>query len=258
MKLYTLLENTACCEDLTAEHGLSLSIETGSRRILFDMGQSAAFGENAEKMGIDLAAVDTAILSHGHYDHGGGLAAFLRCNDRAPVYMRNDAFRPHYHGAEKYIGLDASLRDHPRLILTGDNCSLGDGLSLHSCNERPRPWQTDHSGLLTEREGQLLPEDFSHEQYLLVEEQGKRILISGCSHKGIRNLVHWFKPDILVGGFHFSKLSLDEILKKYAHYLNEFQIDYYTCHCTGMEQFTYMKQYMNRLYYLSAGQTLEI
>jgi 7,8-dihydropterin-6-yl-methyl-4-(beta-D-ribofuranosyl)aminobenzene 5'-phosphate synthase len=260
MKIRTLMENTACCENLTAEHGLSLYIETGNRRILFDMGQSAAFADNAEKMGIDLAAVDTAILSHGHYDHGGGLAAFLRCNDRAPVYIRSDAFRRHYHGAEKYIGLDESLRDHPRLILTGDSCSLGEGLCLYSCNERPRLWKTDHSGLLTEREGQLLPEDFSHEQYLLVQEQGKRILISGCSHKGIRNLVQWFKPDILVGGFHLKSMNPDDPqLLAIGQELLSYPTVYYTGHCTGDAQYARLKALMgDRLHKLSTGTVLEL
>ena len=73
MKLCTLLENTACRNDLTAEHGLSLYMETGNHKILFDMGQSDAFAANAHKLHIDLTQVDTAILSHGHYDHSGGL-----------------------------------------------------------------------------------------------------------------------------------------------------------------------------------------
>ena len=82
MKITVLLENTSTQSNLTAEHGLSLLIETKPHIILFDMGQSDAFAKNAERLGIDLALVDTAILSHGHYDHGGGLKAFLRSEER--------------------------------------------------------------------------------------------------------------------------------------------------------------------------------
>ena len=72
MKLTVLMENTTVREDLTAEHGLSLYIEANGKRILFDTGASATFADNAEKLGIDLSQVDLCILSHGHYDHGGG------------------------------------------------------------------------------------------------------------------------------------------------------------------------------------------
>ena len=109
MKLTTLIENTTCRPDLTPEHGLSLYIETGEHRILFDAGQSDAFADNAEKMGIDLGEVDLAILSHGHYDHGGGIAKFLQINKKAPVYINKHGFEPHYNGTEKNIGLDTEL-----------------------------------------------------------------------------------------------------------------------------------------------------
>ena len=109
MKITTLLENTSARPELSAEHGLSLYIETAEHRILFDMGQTALFSRNASVLGIDLAAVNIAILSHGHYDHGGGLARFLALNHTTPVYVNRHAFAPHYHGPDKYIGLDLSL-----------------------------------------------------------------------------------------------------------------------------------------------------
>ncbi len=105
MKITALIENTSA-RGLPTEHGLSLFVETAEHKFLFDMGQTDLFARNAETLGIALSKVDFAVLSHGHYDHGGGLNTFLALNDHAPVYMSRYAFEPHYNGTEKNIGLD--------------------------------------------------------------------------------------------------------------------------------------------------------
>lgn len=258
MRITSLAENTSANESIGYEHGLSLYIETDNHNILFDMGQTELFSENAEKLGIDLTKADIAVLSHGHYDHGGGLKKFLSINDNAPVYINRYAFEPHYNGMEKYIGLDNSLQDNERIIFTEDLYEIEPGLTLHSCNDRSKRIELGSFGLNMMINGKLIPDDFRHEQYLLIEENGRKILISGCSHKGILNIAEWFRPDVLVGGFHFSKLPLDDTLKGYAEYLNSYDTDYYTCHCTGTEQFSFMKKYIGRLNYLSAGESIVI
>ena len=106
MKVTTLMENTACAERYAAEHGLSLFIETKKINILFDSGSSEAFADNAEKLGVDLGTADIAILSHGHYDHSGGLLRFLKRNEKAPVYVQKDAFEEHFNIEGKDIGVD--------------------------------------------------------------------------------------------------------------------------------------------------------
>lgn len=254
MRITALVENTSENPDYETEHGLSLYIETDSHNILFDMGQSDMFIRNATKLGIDLSKVDIAVLSHGHYDHGGGLKAFLDINHNAPVYVSSSAFEPHYNGVNKYIGLDTTLYGHNRLIENFNQMTIAPGLTLYSCNDYEKAYDLGSFDLNMMVDGQCVPDDFKHEHYLLIEENNKKILISGCSHKGILNIANWFKPDILVGGFHFSKLPLDDTLKEYAKYLDSFHTEYYTCHCTGTEQFAYMSKYMNRLHYLSTGQ----
>lgn len=258
MKITALLENTAPRKDILPEHGLSLYIETKNRKILFDMGQTERFAQNAALLGIDLTAVDTAVLSHGHYDHGGGLKRFLEINQTAPVYLSSYAFEPHYHGAQKYIGLNTALENNNRLIFTDGITAIDTGFTLYSCNDKEKNHSLGSCGLYTYENGTLIPDDFRHEQYLLIEENKKKILFSGCSHKGILDIVRWFQPDVLIGGFHFSKLPLDETLKGFAQYLNQFQTKYYTCHCTGVEQFAFMKNYMGRLHYLSCGESIYV
>lgn len=254
MKIWTLMENTAC-SGLAAEHGLSLYIETGTHKILFDAGQSGAFADNAEKMGIDLNRVEFAVLSHGHYDHGGGLGRFLEINKHARIYVNQNAFAPHYNAADKDIGLDPVLADCGRIVLTEGDAQLAPGITLLTCPLPPE----DPAGLQMEEAGSLRLEDFRHEQYLLVEEQGKRILFSGCSHKGILQIMDYFRPDVLVGGFHFMKIQEEARLRGAAERLLQYPAVYYTGHCTGDMQFAVLKESMEeRLHRVRAGSIVEI
>lgn len=257
MKIISLLENTAADPCLGAEHGLSLYIEACGRKILMDTGETDLFAANAETLGVDLSQVDLAVLSHGHYDHGGGLQRFMEINDKAKIYVSQFAFDEYRDAKDKYIGIDPTLRDNDRFVMVGEELSLGEGLTLYACNDREKTVDMGSCGLTMVRDGVTSPDDFRHEQYLLIEENGKRVLISGCSHKGIVNIMHWFAPDVLVGGFHFFPLPLDDTLVGYARALAEFPAEYYTCHCTGEAQYAFMQPHMPRLHYLAGGQKIE-
>lgn len=256
MRIVTLAENTSAESGISSEHGLSLYIETKEHKILFDMGQTELFYENAEKLGVDISGVDVAVLSHGHYDHGGGLKKFLEVNKIAPVYIRQGAFVPHYNGPDKYIGLDTALENDPRIVYTGDEHRIADGLFLCSCNGREKSHPTIPSGLYEKIGEDLIEDEFLHEQYLMIEEDGKRVLISGCSHRGVMNIMDWLSPDIFIGGFHFSKLPVDSALSDMARELLKHDTVYYTCHCTGREQYEFMKGIIKDLGYLSSGAEL--
>ncbi len=221
MKITALTENTSAF-GLPVEHGLSLFIEVNGRALLFDTGQTALFADNASRLNIDLRDVDICVLSHGHYDHGGGLERFLEINSKAPVFLSRYAFEPHFNG-ERYIGLDTSLMDSDRLVFTDGVTKIADDMTLYSCNEREKKLDLGSFGLNAEHSGRLIPDDFRHEHYLLIEENGRRVLISGCSHKGIINIVDWFKPDVLVGGFHFNKLQPGARLKALAQTLASYE-----------------------------------
>ena len=257
MKVTVLVENTACGENVSAQHGLSLFIETKNQKILFDMGQDDTFLQNAEALGIDLSKVDIAVLSHGHYDHGGGLETFLRINTAAKVYCHTHAFGMHYNGTEKYIGLKQTLQQHPRLIFTKGKQKLSENLLLTDCSDLN--WQSDSWGLMRREGDVFLPDDFRHEQYLEITEGDKRILISGCSHKGIVNISRNFQPDVLIGGFHLNKLEDASGLQGVAAELLSGDTVYYTGHCTGEKQFAFLKQIMGqRLQRLSTGYTFHV
>lgn len=257
LKITALVENTSCREDVLSEHGLSLYIETDNHKILFDMGQSDLFYKNSNILNVNIENVDMAVISHGHYDHGGGLKCFLDVNKRASVYISEDAFGDYYNGTEKYIGLDKSLSDNKRLIKHKGVYRINDHLTLYSSREFKPIYPVNSGGLTKKFHGEFIEDDFLHEQYLLIKDKDKRILISGCSHNGILNVANWFNVDMIIGGFHFSKLPLDTKLESYAETLTETNTIFVTCHCTGVQQYEFMKKSMPKLHYISSGQTID-
>lgn len=258
MIISVLMENTALNEGFHAEHGLSLWLETGKHRILFDFGQTNAFLANAQRMHIDVTEADYAILSHGHYDHSGGGEAFLALQSRVPILAHPLSTGLYYHG-EKYIGLSETLKNHPRLQKTGDVFPLQDAMTLLSCRGEKALFPAFGGELSMEQEGIRQNDPFLHEQYLVCQENHRRIVVSGCSHKGIANIVHWLKPDVLIGGFHLSKVTDTQTLLSIGHALKESACTFYTGHCTGQQSGKLLKTVLgDRLHFLHAGSRIEI
>lgn len=259
MRIVTLAENTSCRAGLPCEHGLSLFVETAGKHILFDAGQTDLYANNADTLGVDLSRVDLAVLSHGHYDHSGGMGSFLRRNASAPIYISPHAFEPHFNAAGKDIGADPALTRSGRLIRVDQPMDIAENLTLYPASCLPCPYPVESWGLETERDGLRMADDFRHEQYLLVRLEGKRILFSGCSHKGILNIVDHFRPDILIGGFHLSKQTDTAILTRVAQQLSLYPTVYCTGHCTGQTQYDHMKRILGpQLLPLSTGTELTV
>ena len=266
MKIIALTENTSR-QAWRVEHGLSLYIEVNGLHILFDMGQSNLFAENAARKGIDLNGIDLAILSHGHYDHGGGLKTFLQMNSHAPVYIHRQAFEPHYSlrtNVLHYIGLDPELQHHPRLRFCDSHTPINSQLQLFT--------QT-HGRSLCPPGNRLLfgptpqtPDSFCHEQSLLIAEGPLHVLIAGCAHAGIINILQKAQQlsahpiTHVFAGMHLAKNGLTAsqeaaFIEQLAGQLLAYpECRYFTMHCTGTEAYAQLKQHMqDRIDYLSAG-----
>lgn len=151
MKIITLMENTCGAEGVLFEHGLSLYIETKKHKLLMDTGSSDGFLKNAEILGIDLTAVDTVFLSHGHYDHSGGILAFSELNPSASIYMQELAGGDYYHG-ERYIGIDKKILTLPQIKLLQGNCKLDEELSLFTDITGRRCYPQSNLALTKKRE----------------------------------------------------------------------------------------------------------
>jgi len=272
MKITSIIENTSNA-GLPVEHGLSLYIQLeNGQNVLFDMGQSSLFAENASRLGLCIADVDTAIISHGHYDHGGGLGTFLSLNEKANVYIHNDAFQPHYSYRESglgYIGIDKELQADKHIAPCGSIAHVGDGMTLFA----------DVQGTCCCPHGNRLlfgptPKDqdsFSHEQNLIIEEGDNVVLFAGCAHKGIINILRKAEqvigktPTHVLAGMHLVKSGLDDNAEtSFIHTLaNELvsyqQTKFFTMHCTGEQQFLKLKEIMNtQIEYLSCGDSIVI
>lgn len=274
MIVTVLSENTTSSKMLGSEHGLSLYIETETHKILFDTGASSLFAENAEKLGVDLTKVDLAVISHGHYDHGGGLKTFLNINSKAKIYLQQKAFEQHYAnrpgGTKAYIGLDEALTLNERFIYCSDRLTIDQELTLFSGVPAKRLIPSGNADLFLKDGDVYVPDDFAHEQNLIISGKGKKLLIAGCAHNGIINIIDQFKaktgclPDFVIGGFHLynhgTKQNEDPIIvDKIGKVLLDTQAHYYTCHCTGLESYKRLKAIMGKnIDYIAAGDQLEI
>ncbi|MDO4949134.1 MAG: MBL fold metallo-hydrolase [Bacteroidales bacterium] len=272
MRITSLIDDTSR-KGLPTEHGLSLYIEKDDgQKVLFDMGQHALFARNAETLGLSIADVDVAVVSHGHYDHGGGLGTFLATNTEAKVFINREAFLPHYSLRDTgltYIGLDAELKDSERLVFCTDVARIDDGMTLFANVQGNCCHPTGNRLLFGPSEHEN--DTFGHEQNLIVEEAGKTVVFAGCAHRGIVNILRRAEelmgraPTHVVAGMHLTKSGLDKseedlsIRTLAAELLHYNGTMFYTMHCTGEEPFGKLKSLMGaRIAYVACGDSITI
>ena len=273
MKITILSENTTHDERLECEHGLSVLVQMQNALVLFDTGCGGMFIRNAQKLGVDLSQVTHVILSHGHYDHAGGIPDFLSINKTASVYMRKESLLPAFtiRAAEEteYIGVPQELADCNRLVFSYDGMTIAPGITLYSDFMLSEPIPGTNRGLMKTQQGQLMPDDFIHEQAASFIHGGKSLLLTGCSHHGIINIMKDYHqktskyPDFVLGGFHLHShthgKAEDQLIQHTAEYLAGTPSTYLTCHCTGKPSFDALKQLLGeQIQYIAAGQTLSL
>ena len=272
MKIINLIENIQGKQDVLFEHGLSYYIETAEHKLLVDCGQTAAFIENAKTLHVDLEKVDTVVLSHGHYDHSGGILPFIEINNHACVHMQSTAVLPYYHKTEeeeRYIGIDPKIKEFTQVNLVDGDFVIDEELSLFSDVKGRTLWPKGNLELKKRAGEEFIQDTFEHEQYLVITEGNKKVLFSGCAHNGILNiLAHYYKlygsyPDAVVSGFHMKKKEYtpedDALIKETAEQLVKMPTRFYTGHCTGEYAFDIMKKIMeDQLIYVYSGDMVVI
>lgn len=277
MRIINLVENTEGSSGCGVEHGLCFYIETEKHKLLMDTGQTDLLIGNAERLGIDLTLVDTVVLSHGHYDHGGGIMPFAQINPTAKIYVPAAAFGEYYSvnkaGEPHYIGLAEEIKELPQVVkVTAEDgiFQIDDELSLFSGIGNEHPIPSANRRLKKKADEELVQDDFAHEQCLVIKEGVKSILLSGCAHHGILNILDRYialygkEPDIVISGFHmmrkngYSDEDINMIIDT-ALALRQYKTVFYTGHCTGLEPYNAMKKLMgSQLHYVHSGDEVRI
>lgn len=278
MKISMLIDDKRSSRFLKQEHGLSLYIETAGRKILFDTGTTGAFIENAAKMGINLKDIDFAIISHAHKDHSGGLNKFFEVNNQTRVFIHSKAIQQCYVKLlclRKNISAPATVfTEHRNRICFIDGFTeLGDNTFLVTNFTRRYPLIKSSKNLLVRNDEELISDNFEHELALVIKNDGKLVIICGCSHNGIENMIETVMehfPNIpigaVIGGFHLMDFPRNVIQEKkedirvIGKRLSDYKIDnIYTCHCTGNRAFGILKEILgNKIEYFYTGMQVQL
>ena len=270
LRIVTLSENTASANGFHAEWGLSVLAETEEGNVLLDTGNSVSAVQNAERLGIDLAAIDKLVLSHGHADHTGGLRDFLqRRNKEIEIIAHPDVFALKY-GKRKgepyhFSGIPFSREE---LESRGAIFNLTDKpvkVTENIMTTGEVPLVTDFERVVDNAfrkvGGELVPDDMKDDQSLVIKTDRGLVVILGCAHRGaVNHLLHAQKITgvkkihTVIGGCHLFNASQEQVDKTVAA-LRQLDIQQLgVSHCTGMKpSFAMMQEFGDRFYFNNAG-----
>ncbi len=275
-RITVLVENNKdqMLTDIKISHGISLFVERKGLKFLLDLGDKDIYYSNSKKLNKNIKEVDFVFISHGHNDHGGGLKHFLKHNQKARIYIKENAIKEKHFSKRKRFYKDRSisnslLKKHPdRFFFIESLTELDQGIFIIPEIIQKYPLPVANNSLFKKTKTKIVQDDFDHEQLLVIQDNDGLIIFSGCNHKGILNVMetvnHYFKKDpikAVIGGFHLFNPALGimaetpEAVIAIGSKMNEYRVKkYITGHCTGIEAYTILKSILkNRLIYFSAG-----
>jgi 7,8-dihydropterin-6-yl-methyl-4-(beta-D-ribofuranosyl)aminobenzene 5'-phosphate synthase len=265
MRISILCDNETESAAYLTEHGYSCWIETVNKKgepvnILFDTGQTDLFLTNAARMNINVKAAHYVLISHGHYDHGGGIKPLLKEAPHSQIYLAKEAFLPHvkgdegekYYYCQKNIGLSPTLNEkYPSTFkFINEETDLDENITILPA--APLVYPTPPNEALCEivKGGILKKDNFEHEIYLAIQEEDELYLFTGCAHRGIANIAAMVKeryPHMksytLIGGFHIRKDPSNEQINL-LHDITGKESDlwrFISGHCSGKDKVEQLK-----------------
>lgn len=259
MNTISIVVDNKAADGFVEEHGYALWLEADERVILFDTGNKDALKPNSEKLGLDYASLTDLVLSHGHYDHTGGVEAVLKENDSIQVYLHQAAMQPRYANDKDdarsvRMPVDAmkslwGLEDESIHWLTHP-FKISERVGITGPISRMTEYEDTGGAFFYDPEGRR-PDPIEDDNAVWVHTDEGLIICVGCSHAGIVNTLKAIVDETgeakirsVIGGLHLINAS-PERLQKTADALNTFDIDELIgCHCTGDDAFAFLQ---NRL-----------
>lgn len=256
MKLTVLVDNKAG-KGLEPEHGLSFFIEANGRRILFDTGKGEALPYNANALGVSLSNLDAVVLSHGHYDHTGGLPFVFAQNKEAPIYCHPSVCKDRFSiraGEPRPISMPPSVRESFNALLpervryVTEPMELFPGIVVAGEIPRNETWEDTGGPFFIDKEGEH-PDAIEDDTALWVETPSGIVAVAGCSHSGIVNILNHIRrlrPDkklrAVIGGFHLLEASDERVSRTIAAFEDLSLETVIPCHCTGPRQIRMLEE----------------
>ena len=276
MRITILVDNSPSAKnhELGTEHGLSLYIEYGNRRILCDTGTSSLFAKNAYLMGIDIDSCSFAFISHGHNDHIGGLEYFIEKVNDKKIYMHSsilhDAYFSTRHGERRNLNIDSKfLSDSKERIHPIDTTTeIAEGIFAVQCKTSIYPTPYGNC-FLWKKSGKKEEKDtFRHEISLAFITDKGLVIVSPCSHCGALNIIRecqnatrCSKVYTYIGGLHFveSENCISEATTFAKTAKKEFPNTLFlTGHCTCNTAKEILEQIADNIKTFSTGSIIEL